>query len=170
MLPILIVMDVVGLWAYRGNVQPREPAPAARAAASLGVALGALTFRYIDDSMLRVGIGAFAIALRARTGCSGARAAPPAPRSRAQGPLLVTVAGFTSTLVHAGGPPLNVYLLPLRLDKAVFVGTTVVFFAVINVGEARALRLAGALRRGATSSPRRCWPRWRPWGSSPGSG
>lgn len=40
--------------------------------------------------------------------------------------------GLTSTIAHAGGPPLSVYLLPQQLEKAVLVGTTVIFFAVIN--------------------------------------
>ena len=44
-----------------------------------------------------------------------------------------TFSGLTSTIAHAGGPPLIVYLLPQQLDKAVLVGTTVIFFAVINV-------------------------------------
>lgn len=34
--------------------------------------------------------------------------------------------------MHAGAPPVNVYLLPQRLDKTVFVGTLVVLFAVVN--------------------------------------
>ena len=42
------------------------------------------------------------------------------------------MSGLNSTNAHAGGPPLSIYLLPLRLDTAVMVGTTVVFFAVIN--------------------------------------
>lgn len=131
MLPILIVMDVVGLAAYRQTFS-RENLRLLLPGGILGIAVGALTFRYIDDSMLRVGIGAFAIAFVAHR-LTGARAAPPAPRSTPKGLFWSSLAGFTSTLVHAGGPPLNVYLLPLRLDKAVFVGTTVVFFAVINV-------------------------------------
>ena len=42
------------------------------------------------------------------------------------------MSGLTSTIAHAGGPPLSIYLLPLRLEKSVLVGTTVVFFAVVN--------------------------------------
>jgi uncharacterized membrane protein YfcA len=45
------------------------------------------------------------------------------------------VSGLTSTIAHAGGPPLSIYLLPQRLDKAVLVGTTVVFFAAINAAK-----------------------------------
>jgi uncharacterized protein len=40
--------------------------------------------------------------------------------------------GFTSFIAHAGGPPLQVYLLPQRLDKTTFVATTIVFFAAVN--------------------------------------
>ncbi len=42
------------------------------------------------------------------------------------------IAGYTSFLAHAGGPPLVIYLLPQRLDKTIFVGTTVIFWAVVN--------------------------------------
>ena len=41
-------------------------------------------------------------------------------------------AGFTSFVAHAGGPPVSVFLLPQRMDKTVFVGTTVMFFIVVN--------------------------------------
>ena len=42
------------------------------------------------------------------------------------------VSGFTSFMAHAGGPPLNVYLLPQGLEKRLFVGTVAVFFIVVN--------------------------------------
>ena len=43
-----------------------------------------------------------------------------------------TVAGFTSFVAHVGGPPFQVYALPLRLDPKVLTGTSVIFFAVTN--------------------------------------
>jgi uncharacterized membrane protein YfcA len=42
-------------------------------------------------------------------------------------------AGFTSFVAHAGGPPFQVYVLPLRLDPRIYTGTSVIFFAVVNV-------------------------------------
>ena len=42
------------------------------------------------------------------------------------------VAGFTSFVSHAGGPPYQMYTLPLRMDKRLFAGTAVVFFSVTN--------------------------------------
>ena len=43
-----------------------------------------------------------------------------------------SLAGFTSFLIHAGGPPVAVYLLPLQLSKRVYQATTVLFFAFVN--------------------------------------
>lgn len=43
------------------------------------------------------------------------------------------LSGFTSTLAHAGGPPVNIFLLAQKLPRDQFVGTTVIFFACLNV-------------------------------------
>ena len=43
-----------------------------------------------------------------------------------------TVAGVTSFIANAGSPPIQGFLLPLRLDKTVFVATTTVYFAFMN--------------------------------------
>ena len=48
------------------------------------------------------------------------------------GSLWGFIAGITSTHVHAGGPPVSVYLLPLKLDKKTLFGTFAVFFIVLN--------------------------------------
>jgi len=131
LLPILLVMDAVGLFAYRG-VFDRRHLGLLLAGGIAGTVLGALTFRYFSDAMIRAMLGAMALAFvvhRVRSGLATPAAAAP---SRAKGLFWSTVSGLASTISHAGGPPLSVYLLPLRLDKAVLVGTTVIFFAVIN--------------------------------------
>ena len=43
------------------------------------------------------------------------------------------VAGFTSFCVHAGGTPVSLYLLPLRMKKEIYVGTRIFFFTFINL-------------------------------------
>ena len=42
------------------------------------------------------------------------------------------VAGFTSTQIHAGGPPIAVYLLPQKMDQVKLMGTMAIFFVVMN--------------------------------------
>jgi uncharacterized membrane protein YfcA len=131
LLPILIVMDAAGLWAYRG-VFSRENMRVILVGGIAGVALGALTFRYIDESWMRVILGVLAVGFVAQRYLLRAALAP-ARRSTAKGLFWSVFSGVTSTIAHAGGTPLAIYLLPQRLDKMVMVGTTVVFFAIINV-------------------------------------
>ena len=40
--------------------------------------------------------------------------------------------GFTSTIAQAGGPPYQMYVLSMQLPKMTFVGTSAIFFAVMN--------------------------------------
>jgi uncharacterized membrane protein YfcA len=130
LLPILCVMDVAGLWAYRGRWR-REQMGLLLAGGVAGIVIGTLAFRLLDEAWIRIGLGAMSIAFVAQRALWADVSASPPP-SRAKGAFWSTAAGFTSMVAHAGGPPLSVYLLPLRLDKAVMVGTTVVFFAVVN--------------------------------------
>jgi len=55
------------------------------------------------------------------------------------------ISGFVSFGIHAGGPPANVYLLSQRLKKSVLVGTTVVFFTIVNFTKLIPYALLGQL-------------------------
>ncbi len=43
-----------------------------------------------------------------------------------------TLSGFTSFVSHAGGPPYQLYTLPLGQDPKTYTGTSVRFFAIVN--------------------------------------
>ena len=75
-------------------------------------------------------------------------------RRDAAGAFWGALSGFTSTLAHAGGPPFAVYMLAQKVDKTLFVGTSAVFFLVVNyvklvpyyfVGQLNVGNLAAAL-------------------------
>lgn len=146
MLPLLCLMDMIGLRAYRRRWDGRV-LRAMVPGAVLGIAVGSLAFGYLDESLIRLLLGVIAVTFSGKY-FLGQRAGSPAARHR---PLLGgfwgMVAGFTSTLAHAGGPPANVYLLPLRLDKSVFVGTAVVFFAAINLAKVVPYAVLGLFQR-----------------------
>ena len=42
------------------------------------------------------------------------------------------LSGFTTTLIQIGAPPYYAFVLPQRLEKMIYVGTTVMFFAAAN--------------------------------------
>lgn len=130
MLPILCLMDIINVWLYR-KTWDRPNINILLPAALVGVVIGALTFRYLSDAHIRIIIGVIAVAfsiLFFLKRNSVERRGPDIVRGSFWG----IIAGFVSFGVHAGAPPTNVYLLPQRLDKTVFVGTLVVLFAIIN--------------------------------------
>ncbi len=136
LLPILLLMDAMGLWAFRSRVDMhllRHVVPAGL----VGTAIGALTFGLVDERWIRALIGIEAMAFgwqRLREGASawqgeGRRFS----RARAWG--WAAVSGFTSFVSHAGGPPLMQFLMSLKLDKLILVGTVAWYFAFINVAK-----------------------------------
>lgn len=132
LLPILCLMDLFSLWAFRGKWvvgEIRLLLPAALA----GIALGTLMFDAMSPGFIRLLLGAVAVTFTLHHWMTNLYARParkPFPRSA--GVLAGAVGGFTSFIAHAGGPPLSMYLLRRNLDKVHFAGTTVVFFAVAN--------------------------------------
>lgn len=133
MLPILLAIDLIGLVVFRGKADTanlRIILPGAM----LGVALGWLTFSHVDARWIKllIGIEAIAFALdRFRAARNAAIAVPSAP-TFLPGIFWSGVAGFTSFISHAGGPPIMQYLMPQNMDKMRLVGTTVIFFTAVN--------------------------------------
>ena len=133
LLPILCLMDLLSLWAYRGKwVWPelRILVPASM----LGILTGTLLFGFMSAGVVKLIIGAVAILFTAHHWFTRhARQNGPAtfvPRSL--GIIGGAGAGFTSFIAHSGGPPISMYLLRRPLNRTEFVATTVVFFAAVN--------------------------------------
>ncbi|MCR0980825.1 sulfite exporter TauE/SafE family protein [Roseomonas populi] len=132
-LPVLCVMDVAGLRAWWGRWSGREMR-AILPAGLLGIAIGSLTFGLFTAQAISLLLGVLTLAFLARGILQRLRGAlpPPAPPSTPRAWLFGAASGFTSTLAHQGGPPLAMYLYPLRLDRQVLAATTTVFFGVMN--------------------------------------
>ena len=54
------------------------------------------------------------------------------PLNYLKGYFWCSLAGFTSFISHNGGPPWQIFTLPLQLPKTVFVGTSVIAFSYCN--------------------------------------
>jgi hypothetical protein len=146
MLPILCVMDVINVWVYRKSWD-RPNIKILLPASLVGVVIGALTFRYLSDAHIRIIVGGIAVAFSMLFFLRRNDAERRGP-SFWRGSFWGLIAGFVSFGVHAGAPPTNVYLLPQRLDKTVFVGTLVVMFAVVNYVKLIPYALLGQLNSG----------------------
>ena len=133
LLPILIAQDVVGVTAFRKSWDGSVLA-AMLPGAVVGIALGwLLAARISSDSVMAV-LGLISILFGAyrlwleRGGTLAASSNSPAW----VGSLFGIAAGFTSQIAHAGGPPFQMWVMPRRLPRDVFVGTTAIFFAILN--------------------------------------
>ncbi len=130
MLPLLCIIDLYNVWHYRRSGD-RQNLRILLPAAMIGIATGALTFRYLSDAHIRILIGVMSVLFVLNFFFGRTAQAQQSP-DRLRGSFWGAVAGFTSFGVHAGGPPVSVYLLPQRLEKSAFVGTNVIFFAIVN--------------------------------------
>lgn len=134
-LPALLLTDIITLWRYRRRCDWMH-LKVILPGAFIGTALGYATFSYIDDNGIRLVIGAMAVGLSLNAAFLAWRHRDklPAPRapSAIRGGFWSTIASTTSFIASAGGPPLAVYLLPLRIDRSTFVGTTTVYWAIAN--------------------------------------
>ncbi|MGF7009091.1 sulfite exporter TauE/SafE family protein [Aminobacter sp. BE322] len=133
LLPILILMDVVSLWTWRG-VFDRTILRQMLPGSIVGIGVGWLTASMVTVDMVRFIVGAIAIAFVARWVYTSLRhgADHRSQPNATAGAFWGSVAGFTSFVAHVGGPPFQVYTLPLKLDPKLLTGTSVIFFAVTN--------------------------------------
>jgi uncharacterized membrane protein YfcA len=130
LLPVLMLMDVTALRTWWGQWDRHNLVTTAPGAV-LGTALGFATFELLTPADLRVMIGLITLVFALRWWL--VRSPGPAREaSLGRGTFWSTLAGFTSFSVHAGGPPLHIYLLSQQIDKSTFQATTVAFFFGVN--------------------------------------
>jgi hypothetical protein len=132
-LPILIVQDVISVWAYRREWDRRNLS-ILLPGACLGVVLGYVFAARVSDAAVALAVGTISVVFSVRRLIVERRSkTPPSTKpSAVLGVLWGTVSGFTSMIANAGAPPFQVYVLPQRLKRDVFVGTGVIFFATVN--------------------------------------
>ena len=132
LLPILIVQDVVGVWAFRRSIDwhvLRWMLPGS----IVGIALGYWFAASVSPDAVMGMVGAISILFggyRLWIERSGPVAA--AKTSGWVGSVAGVASGFTSQIAHAGQPPFQLWVLPQRLPRDILVGTTAIFFATVN--------------------------------------
>jgi uncharacterized protein len=133
MLPILMVQDVVTVWAFRRDWSRRNVLILLPGSA-LGILLAYLLAARVSDAAVALVLGVISIAFGVRRLVVERRAEPPPPAGAGilAGTFWGTLVGFTSMIAHAGGPPFQIYVMPQRLPRDVFIGTGALLFAAVN--------------------------------------
>jgi uncharacterized protein len=132
LLPIYIISDMYGLWIYRRSYDTRNIGILVPAAA-IGIAVGWATASITSDDLVTILVGVIGLAYCADAILKARRNLPPRPADVPRGLFWGAIAGFTSFVSHAGAPPYQMYVLPQRLEKMVYAGTTTIIFAIVNL-------------------------------------
>lgn len=133
LMPVLFVMDILGMAAFRKDVD-KALLKFMLPFAMVGIVIGALLFKLLDAKVVAAIVGAFTLIFLAQQMLFKPRA-DSRPPPRWVGALLLTTAGFTSFISHAGGPPVNAYVVPLKLKPILFTGTMAFLFFFINMAK-----------------------------------
>jgi len=131
LLPILVVMDLVVIYSYRGHFDGRA-LKLLLPGALLGVLLGYALADSMNESYMRLLVGVVALAFGTQA-LLGWLSRSGREHNPWYAMMFGSLSGFTSFSIHAGGPPLTMYLLPKQLPPMVFAGTAGLFFWVVNL-------------------------------------
>lgn len=132
MLPILLVQDAYSLWTYRGTIDRRNILILLPAAV-VGIAAGYFLAAYLSEFVISAVIGLIATVFAIRSLFFDKMELSPAKRANVPAGLFWgSIAGFTSMILHAGGPPFQIYVQPQKLERDLFIGTSTLFFAAVN--------------------------------------
>lgn len=140
MLPMLCVMDLVALSFYWRKVQWGRIVYL-MPATILGVAVASFLFVSdealvaVSDRVLKILIGGIGILFVVYFAVKKwiFRHLHASEPNWTNGSLFGFGAGITSTLAHAAGPVMQMYLLPQQLEKKKFAGTSCAFFWMLNL-------------------------------------
>jgi uncharacterized protein len=157
-LPILMVQDVVSVWVFRRAWDGRSLA-ILLPSALVGIIIGYLLAAYVSATAVELAIGITSVVFGTRYLWIHWRGAT---RAHASSPLAGvawgTVSGFTSQIAHAGGVPFQLYMLPKRLGRDVFIGTSALYFATVNWMKVPAYAALGQFTRANLSTSLALFP------------
>src|SRR6267154_2566422 len=125
LLPIILIQDAVSVWVYRRTWDPwnlKVMIPGC----VVGVGAAWLLAAHVSDGVIALGLVSYTFLRHWLPG------EPARPRA-SHGVFWGAMSGFTTTLIQIGAPPYYAFVLPQRLPKMVYVGTTVMFFAAANM-------------------------------------
>lgn len=146
LLPIYIVADMYAVYLFRKAFSARN-LKILLPGAIVGILIGFAAISYVPGNagkllVALIGLYYLANALLKRLSKTPVAARPAdVPRGLFWG----TIAGLTSYISHAGGPPFQAYVLPQKLDKLVYLGTTTIFFTTVNLIKVPPFILAGQI-------------------------
>jgi uncharacterized protein len=134
LLPILIVQDAVGVWSFRKSFD-RSILLWMVPGSAVGIFLGWLLASVVNVDWVKGAVGAISLlfGIERLAALYGHQLRVGGPLPEWVGSLWGVVAGFTSHIAHAGGPPFQAWTLGRGMPPMIYAGTAAIFFAIINL-------------------------------------
>lgn len=132
-LPVLIFQDAISMYAYRKTPNLRNLALLVPGGI-VGILVGWALVSLIDRSLFELILGVISLLFGIeRIHHYFARPPVAVTPKPAVGVVSGILAGFTSMIAHAGIPPFQYFVLPQRLGRDAYIGTSVFFFGIMNL-------------------------------------
>tara|TARA_Y100000590_G_scaffold170166_2_gene194733 strand:- start:9 stop:755 length:747 start_codon:yes stop_codon:yes gene_type:complete len=130
-LPILMFSDLIAVYRFRrefdlGTLKLIVPF------AAIGIVIASFTFTHFSENLLKLILGIIGFLFSSHYFLFKNAKTIPVKKNSLIGAVCSSISGFASFCVHAGGNPISIYLLPLRLKKEIYVGTRIIFFFCVN--------------------------------------
>ena len=133
--PMFLAMDAFALRYWKPSTWSRPDLVLLLPGLIAGIAVGFVLLRVVDRHLISLLMAAITLAFSALW-LFGSKEVEARPRSPARAIVAGSASGVTTMVAHSGGPPVAMYLLPRGLPKAVYAGTTSLFFTVGNLVKA----------------------------------
>lgn len=148
MLPILIVQDAVGVWAFR-KTWDAQTLKTMLPGAAIGIFLGWMFASRVEVNLVEGVIGVIALVFGGQRllATAGLALQHKGPLPEYFGTFWGAISGFTSQIAHAGGPPFQVWAITKGLSRDVYAGTSLIFFALVNWAKVPAYLALGQFTR-----------------------
>lgn len=126
MLPLLLVMDAKTVRLYWQSINLRE-LKSIMLAALVGITLAGSAMGSLESTTLQWILAIFCMLF-----ASWQQLTPLLGKLPGAAYIWGTLSGISSTLLHAGGPPISIYFLSKGISKKVWLAQAAVFFAMMN--------------------------------------
>ncbi len=132
LLPVYIVSDIFALFFYRKDFDIRV-LKISIIGMTIGVLIGWFTANIVIEWVVTFIIGLMGVIFAINELFKNSIKKTKLKKfNQNKGIFLCSISGFTSFISHNGGPPWQIFVIPLGLSKVVYVGSSVIAFSYVN--------------------------------------
>ena len=132
LLPVYIVSDIFALFFYRKDFDIRV-LKISIIGMTIGVLIGWFTANIVIEWVVTLIIGLMGVIFAINELFKNSIKKTKLKKiNQNKGIFWCSISGFTSFISHNGGPPWQIFVIPLGLSKVVYVGSSVIAFSYVN--------------------------------------